>query len=762
MQDINLQSIKENMIDKVTNELVNIGYMSNIDKEIYRNSLLQDIDSKTLVTTLREQSGLTNADDYNRTAYELYIDILTTFDYINNLYDTLNKHQKLNQSIINTLNSTIGMLNDKLDEVEAIIGVKDTPECYIDTFRTSNNQEVDSSYYDERYGEHVPKATYIRFNQDQENITLNYTRQQNVLMYKSGVQLGEIFLSKQYGSGFVKTKNSETKLENAVDLSKGNYWCETILCDQEMKIQGMGYEDFEYLSQYNRSFYDYPRGALCEICIQFEAMTKINELVLNPFGSYPIDIIGIRYTLTDSEDSECYDVLCPNNEKYEWLDITSIDKEYGFHFPEITCKRLYILINQLHCIKDTYLLSCNQMFKNELWFNATNPKEDNLLMDKYTTVFKPNYLDRADEDPIWLYINNKMNTNKQLDINDLLINNNNTMMPCTKYQYTYGFYNIFPNYVEFQNTGVYVSKVIEASGCIKSISLTTEEQHFPSTNNGRIVSDIEYYITTVENPRYQDWKPICPSNKKYVDCELLQLDYDYCYLKYEADIMQKDNESFYKDEEGNTVMTVSRPIVRKDDIVLTEDADYILRTNESGNVYAIEISNIDHFAMYTVSYVPADSSKEVELISGEDPVPNNTYDIINGSGASCYKLSNYPFFNHNYPDKTNTYVKIIDTKSGNTYLQTDATDSNIKCVTNKLDTTSSYKNFEAGSNVIQYYTDKNYIYFNRPILKSEKIEINYPSFDSKLRIKIILRRNSKRDFWITPVLDSYKLEFNTI
>ena len=40
--------------------------------------------------------------------------------------------------------------------------------------------------------------------------------------------------------------------------------------------------------------------------------------------------------------------------------------------------------------------------------------------------------------------------------------------------------------------------------------------------------------------------------------------------------------------------------------------------------------------------------------------------------------------------------------------------------------------------------------------------INYPSFDCKVRVKAILRRNSKRDGWITPVLNKYKLEFTTI
>jgi hypothetical protein len=64
--------------------------------------------------------------------------------------------------------------------------------------------------------------------------------------------------------------------------------------------------------------------------------------------------------------------------------------------------------------------------------------------------------------------------------------------------------------------------------------------------------------------------------------------------------------------------------------------------------------------------------------------------------------------------------------------------------------------------MIQYYTNGKYIYFNQPIKKSQKVEVSYPSFDSKIRLKIIFRKNSKRDFWTTPVLNKYKLEFSTI
>lgn len=754
--ETSLNRIKDEMVNKVISHLADIRYMTSTEKALYLSELSSKIKSKMLATTLRTQSGLTNADDYNQTAYELYLDILTTFGYINELYNTINTHQQLNESIVNTLYSTIAELNDKLDEYEAVIGTAGSPECFIEGFRTQNNQETDKSYYTERYGEVMPVSTYVRFNSEQENITLNYTRQQNVMVYKSGVQLGEISITKQYGAGFIKARNSETKLENAIDTSMGSYWAETILADAEMRVVGEGFSNADGLGQTNRSYYDLPRGALCEICLTFEALAKINEIVLRPFGNFPIDIVAIRYSLSDDEDDDTYDIVCPDNNNQEWLNSRSISQEYAFHFPEITCKKLYILINQLHCIKDTYMISSNQMFKNELWFNATYDETADAKMEN-TTVFAPLYLDRAAEDPVWRYINNKLVTNKNLDINDILITNKNKMLPVTKYQYTYGFYNIAPDFVEFQKAGVYVSQEIEVDGPIDTIRLTTEEEHF-RTIDGRIATDIEFYVTTKQNPSYQDWYPICPTNKDYVYNELMQLDYDYCYLRHKAVC---GNIVTY-DKNGQPQVVMERPIVYMNDITLTEDADYILRYDEDGNVYAIEVSNIDHFALYTVSYKPIDASKELSLIDDENPIPSNSYEEIMGNGTGCYELQSYPYYNRLQPGLTSSYVKIIDINTNQVLNQTNQPNSPIQCVTNKDNPAESYKNFIANTNKIQYYTYGRYVYFNQPISKYHKIEINYPGFDSKIRLKAILRRNTKRDSWITPVLTRYKLEFTTI
>lgn len=751
-----LDSVKQEMVKKVIDALYKMRYMPSSQKEAYKSKLLASVSSKTLATTQREQSGLTNAYDYNQTAYELYLDIMTTFGYVDNLYQTINTHQMLNESIVNTLTSTIGALNDKLDEYDAVIGTAGSPYCYIEGFRTQNNQEWNRKYYTERYGERMPLATFVRFNSEQENITLNYTRQQNVMVYKSGVQLGEISITKQYGSGFVKARNSEEKLENAIDTSMTSYWAETILADSELKIVGLGYNNSDGLTQTNRSYYNLPRGAMCEICLNFESLAKVNEIVLKPFGDFPIDVIAIRYQLTDDEDDDTYDIIAPENIEHDWLISKTLRKEYAFHFPQIQCKRLYILINQLHCIKNTYMISCNQMFKNELWFNATYNQTQEAIMEN-TTVFAPLYLDRSQEDPVWRYINNTLITGKNIDINDLLINHKNKYLPTTKYEYTYGFYNIAPNYVEFQRAGVYVSSAIECDGPVDTVTLETEEEHFKSTN-GSILTDIEFYITTKSNPTYQDWKPLCPKNKDYVYHELLQLDYDYCYLRHKAICRN----IYTKDEYGNEHVEMVRPIVYMNDIVLTESADYILRFDEDNNVKAIEISNIDHFSIYTVSYMPTDSSKELSLISGDNSTPDFTFQEINANGSACYKLDEHPYYSHSSSDLTSTYVKLIDVANGKAINQINDEDSPIQCVTNKQNPADSFKNFIANTNKIQYYTNGKYLYFNQPIPTTTKIEISYPCFESTIRLKAILRRNTKLQSWLTPVLHKYKLMFTTI
>ena len=143
-------------------------------------------------------------------------------------------------------------------------------------------------------------------------------------------------------------------------------------------------------------------------------------------------------------------------------------------------------------------------------------------------------------------------------------------------------------------------------------------------------------------------------------------------------------------------------------------------------------------------------------------MPSNTYEEIMGNGTASYKLSEYPYYLRTKPESTQSYVRIAETSTNRVFNQSSITNHQVECVTNKYNTVDSYKNFIANTNRIQYYTNGRYVYFNQPIAKDQKIEISYPSFASRIRLKAILRRNTKEDDWITPILNSYRLEFSTL
>jgi hypothetical protein len=81
-------------------------------------------------------------------------------------------------------------------------------------------------------------------------------------------------------------------------------------------------------------------------------------------------------------------------------------------------------------------------------------------------------------------------------------------------------------------------------------------------------------------------------------------------------------------------------------------------------------------------------------------------------------------------------------------------------VTDIYSTKDSYKNFGTGK--LQYYIDKDKLYFNQDIFAGNTIKIEYSHFVTQVRVKAILRRNSHGDDWITPSIDDFKIKFNVI
>jgi hypothetical protein len=352
------------------------------------------------------------------------------------------------------------------------------------------------------------------------------------------------------------------------------------------------------------------------------------------------------------------------------------------------------------------------------------------------------YLDKALADASWVYINNLAVKNKNLDLKEILFSSNSVNKLTTKYQYTYGFYNIAPNLNDFEKTGVYVSSPISADGNIQSLSITTDETH-PLTSEKTKATDIEYYISYSENPNAYDWKPILPKNIDIVEAELMQICGELFNLRFPATELYS---------------------VSINGIAMDPSSDYIVHriTDEESEfkdcIYAIDIPNVDPFSKYTVSYKPNSKCKSLILLEDMEGIfTANSLEVIEATNTSCYTLKNFPYVASNVDSITS--IKITNKNSGAVITQDSG---KIICVTNPYSSNESYKNFDNANSSIQYYTDKNNVYFNNNISDDFLIEINYNHYISSIRLKAIFRRTSLKGGWMTPVLDKIKYEFITI
>lgn len=729
--DISLDKIKDGVINSILNDLTSSGNLTPEEAQFKRQELEQLIKSKQLITQQRIQGGVTNAQDFNDTIEELYIDLLTTFKYVNSLGESVDKHVNLNQAAVNTLKSLIHVANDRMDTYEVILSSRGNPSHYIEGFRNADSFEESSSFYTERNGEIVPMSSRAYFNPNEELVSLNYLRNENVMAFKNGVSLGEILIKKQLGSGLIRVKNDVNSPECMIDTSMQSYWSESILCDSPLRVKFDAEKPTNNIDL-EEFYYGIQHGALCELELNFEAISLINEISLIPYGQYPMEIVAIKYKTSDDMTESIKEIVCPDNLNPDLRNI-SISGPVSFRFPDTACKKVYVLFNQIHYVKSTFIYNPNEIFKNELWFSATNSNRSKPDLEQ-GIIFAPNYFDRAINDNAWTYINNMVVKDKYVDLKSVLFGGDKPNKSVTKYQYTYGFYNIATNHNEFERTGVYVSKVISASDNIQSVQIITDESH-PHDGDGKVWTDIEHYISYSKNPSASDWLPILPANKRQIDCELLQSQDTLCYLRFRA-------------ARVNEVCIDGTPLVL--------GIDYSFHFDGNGYFTAINIPGFDQMAKYTVSYEPIIESSTLNLVSDTGDIVTSSFEVIDGVDESYYTLTHFPYISTTSQFPTN--IKIIDKETGVIQFQ-DTGD--IICVTNPYDPSEGYRNFDRRSGKIQYYVDRNQIYFNQTIDSNKIIEVNYNHCVSDIRLKAILRRNNLQLGWITPTLTKVQFKFVT-
>jgi hypothetical protein len=718
------------------------------------NSLMADLLNKLLgppISKVRPQGELTNAENFNTTFDELMLDFNVVFAQVNKIDETANKHQRLNQSVLNNLKLRIKSVQDDLTKYEELVTIKDAEQLYLETFIDSNSFEPNVQYYTDQHGTVLPIDYHAKLDTEREAIKLPSIISQNTLTGPGGVRLGTLVVNKQLGSGLIRIQNPENALDKAIDNSMDTFWGETILVDSPINVQmGTPYYDVEF-------------GALVELEVQFDYLTQLNEIGFTAFSEYPFDIVGIKYYQTDDATEESQDLIWPTS-PIEDLRNRTIEGSTAYQFQDIYAKRMRIILNQPHYVKTDYIASRKDQKNMSLWFSARSTNNINVNID-HLNVFTPVFQDKQDDNPAWEVFSDAIK-GIDPDIDKILGSfDEDNMQSVTKYQYDYGLYNLFIKRNEYQTIGIHVSKEILVNGNIRSISIDTIEEH-PLLRLSNVTlprfTDIEYYISD----NGMDWEPILPNTADKVMCELLTP--EFINSTYQS-VLRFD--------------VVGGFVVRKNGVDVTDEV--ILDSDQ----HTITFVDFDVSSIYTAEYIPDDESRTIDYINKYTVngvvAPRKSIQEFKGSDSKGFiTLDYYPFLDR---DRLNqqplnynpTYLKHELTAGGYLPIKVKLVDISGFHIEQPIDETSEgilvknvtdYFNPELTALTpydpevpeYQYQVIGNQILFSSPIPESTKIIVEYPNLVSTVRVKTILRRNIYSFYGLTPILDNYVLKFHTL
>lgn len=727
MISLDLDTIKNNIIDNLLDTLSDSARTQD-EKELLKQSLKSKIKENTLISETPSGEVTIDADSINKVMNKLYIDSLTTYGILNNMSENISKYNVSYSAYINYVNSRIEEINDALEACRHSLTSIYMPAYHIERFRSSDSFDTTRSLQKTRYDGYFPSYCYCNYENKEHKLTLPLLRQDNSLRYDDRVETAYITPYFQLGRGFINLENDETDIENCLDDSESDFWNTSILSDSKLEVS-FNDKRPDVLYAGDGYYYDIDNGAVCELEINFESVNTVNELILNPCCSYALRIVAVRYKQTDDDDEPLTELIWPDNSQ-EMLKDKFTKSQVSYKFPDILCKKIYILFVQEHYLRKTFVYNPQDIYKNSLWFDSKNNAKSKIK----EAEFQPNYSDRKLNSTIWNNVNDNVITRENKDLAAMIIGDSQDNRKVIKYDYNYGFYNISCYNNHYDRAGFYVSKMIDLGTNIRTIKIYTDEVHQKDTLN-HYVTDIEYYIAGSETPTMDDWIPILPQNVSVIKSELLEITGGtYAYLRFKTDTIL-------------SVMKNGEPIdlSKTNDVIFVND--YSINPKK-GHYYAIELPNYDYDAVYSVSYVPLEGYDVLDLSNKL----STSIESFDGSNKTFFILNDEP-----YVDETDNYcsVKLTDVSKNST-----GTEIEVENVTEVSNQSIGYKNFKSTGSY-QYYIYKNAIYFNKEIPKNYIVDVSYRHLISKFRMKAIFRRNSTKDGWLTPILNEIKYDIET-
>ncbi len=691
----------------------------------------------TPILTPRPQSGMTDADKINEEMQESQIDIHTVFQQLEHTARQINQHQKLNQSIMADIHLKIQKTEERLEAYRHLLVNRSAHAVIYETFLDYNSLEKDYAFYTERDGTIVSSANRLKLDVYKNAIKLPTIYTEDAVTNFAGLRVARIGIKSQLGGGFVRSRNPEHQIEKAFDSSMETFWSETIFTDAPLEVD-MGADGFGI------SF-----GAACVFDVDFDRITRVNEITLTPFSEYPMEVVAVLAYSTDNKSEDPFILVSPVAQlsSKESVDVIS------YQFQEMACKRLRFIVNQKHYVKRDLIMAVEEKSITDAWLKT----QGHYAVDE-RRIFNAVYSDQMELHPHWFYLDELL---RRRDIVDEVVRSTTRVeekVRVNKYEYQYGLSNLSILRNEYHSYGVYVTQPMVNQN-IHVVTMEATEEHPSLDTIGLQVTNIEYYITDKPQPLPDDWIPIMPRNVRHNYCERL-----FPTLR----------DGKYKATTLFDIQHVSA--VRK-------NGSPMMPTEYRLSGRTVTISSYNPSAIYTIDYIPEESASYVDFLARYTDEKSRVQtqlaiepftDLQKGN---TIKLNYHPFvdksqlhqqsFGWNPTYLSNVYLPIkvrMIMPDGQHVDQPSDKDDTTAIVVNKTDY------FNPNVSLLEPFTGENYQYrvvgnelkFNANLPKGTQLIVEYPYLTGPIRMKVIMRRNLQEADGLTPFLHEYKVVFQSL
>lgn len=708
LESLDLAASQEEAINQIIAEMRASGLIrSGVEEDSERKRLEEMITAAGQPAfKALEQSGLAQSDPINQNLREADLDLRTLFLHLGKIDAELNKHQRLHQSVLQSMKIAVRKLEDQLEYITERLARNLGSNTHFESFRDPSSFETDQSLYTEADGSPVPEASRAVLDLDREGIKLPVVHWENALISPTGIKLGRIRIVKKLGTNPRELWNPQSDVDRAIDGSMETFWSESIFTESPIKVALVDPDDPDY-------YCGIQHGAACELEITFDSITVINEISFTPYAEHPVQILAVRAYTSDDPNEPYVDLISPK--------LADIGRGPAFtlepvvyQLPDTPVKRLRILLNQIHYTREEILVSTREERKTEMILSAAGTEEPKVEED---AVFAPVWASHYEADPSLMTVQRMMLDQAEPDIERLMdLTNEEEIVPMTVFHYQYGMYDIGVKRREYADAGVYVSQPITSDKGLQGVSLSVTEEH-PVVPGMPRVTHIEYSVS----PDGKTWYPILPLGQEKVEGEVIKV----------------------------SPATRSAPLRFR--------AAQVLQVYENGqpvsftaSAQEVTVAEYHSSSIYTVDYIPEEGQTYVDFAKA-GPI-REIYRQYGTDRRGRLMLPDVPYVNYQklsagiQPSASERLSVTVTLQDGSRITAVDVTD--YLNPVNNLDPTSADLQFQViGPRQIQ---------FNRPIDSTTLITVEYPTVAKSVRLRAILRR-SGGDPGLTPVLKDYIL-----